>query len=195
MNNISNHIKKIGIVFSYIWMLFACYFSDWNPFVVFMSYLIEVVVLLFIYAILRFTDEKKNPRRYRKSQSIINLFIGIVPMVIFQYFIIGWTSLSINPEQSFIENNLFFSKEVLYVIVSIVIFYSVKAFQITIRQERLGYFQENFLFQVMALTVTNTAGFIAVLVIGFKSLLFVLIIMVVFRIILEFYFSSKMKFI
>lgn len=158
-----------------------------------MFYLIEVVVLLLIYAILRIKDEKEDPRRYRKSQSIVNLFIGITPMIIFQYFIIGWTSLSINPEQNFIESNLFFSKEVFFMTISIVVLYSVKAFQVTNQQEKLRVFQQDFLFQVLMLSGANTLGFFVVLGLGVNSLFITLIIMVAFRMFVEFYFARKMK--
>lgn len=193
MNYITSYIKELGIVFSYISFSVACFYFEWNPFGIFMFYLIEVVVLLLIYAILRIKDEKEDPRRYRKSQSIVNLFIGITPMIIFQYFIIGWTSLSINPEQNFIESNLFFSKEVFFMTISIVVLYSVKAFQVTNQQEKLRVFQQDFLFQVLMLSGANTLGFFVVLGLGVNSLFITLIIMVAFRMFVEFYFARKMK--
>ncbi|PHR47599.1 MAG: hypothetical protein COA32_06470 [Fluviicola sp.] len=197
MKIIQDYIKEIGIVISYISMLVACYIFDWKPFGIFISYLIEIVVLLFVYVMLRVKDEKRNPRkyRYRKVQPISNLFIGLVPLVLFQYFMIGWMSEFIDPDQNFTKQNLLLTKEVLYAVVSMIVLYSIKAAQITTHKERLIVFQDNFIIKVLALTGTNILGFTLVISLEIKSLLLVLTIMVIIRIIIEIYFGRKMKFI
>jgi hypothetical protein len=174
-------------------MLVACYYFEWKPFGIFIYSLIEIVVLVIIYALLRLKDEKQNPHRYRKSQSIINLFIGLIPMVVFQYFIIGFASVSINPEEDFIEQNLLLSEEVLYVFLAVTVLYVIKVLQISKQQERIRVFQENFLFQVLALSGANTIGFITIIVFDVNSLLPVLTLMVVFRVFLELYFVRRIK--
>lgn len=193
MKQISKYIKEVGIVLSYTFILVACYFFDGKPFGIFISYLIEVVALFLIYSLLRWIDEKKHPKLYRKSQPLMNLFIGLIPVVIFQYFIIGWISSFINPEENFFKQNLFLSSEVFYIIGSVVVFYSIKALQISNHKVNLRIFQDNFLFNILALSGANIIGF--VLVIGFHvdSLLPVLSAMVIFRILLEIYFVRKMN--
>ena len=176
-------------------MLVACYVFDWKPFGIFISYLIEIVVLLFVYVMLRVKDEKRNPRkyRYRKVQPISNLLIGLIPLVLFQYFMIGWMSEIIDPEQNFTKQNLLLTKEVLYAVVSMIVLYSIKAAQIATHKERLFVFQNNFIIKVLALTGTNILGFTLVISLEVKSLLYVLTIMVIIRIIIEIYFGRKMK--
>jgi hypothetical protein len=176
-------------------MLVACYFFDWKPFGIFISYLIEIVVLLLFYSLFRVKDEKKNPEQYRKAQPLVNLFIGLVPLILFQYFIIGWTSGFINPEQNFSQQNLLLTKEVFYAFGSVVVLYAIKAVQITNHKERLIVFQDNFLFKVLALTGANSLGFVMVVGIGVDALLPTLTVTVIVRIFLEIYFSRKMKFI
>lgn len=176
-------------------MLIACYLFDWKSFGIFISYLIEIVVLFFVYSILRLKDEKKNPERYRKAQPLGNLFIGLVPLIVIQYFIIGWISSFIDPEQNFIQNNLLLTKEVYYAVGSFVVLYAIKAVQITNHKERLIVFQDNFLFKVLALTGANILGFLIVVGIEFTSFLPVLTVMVIVRIVLEIYFARKMRFI
>ena len=174
-------------------MLIACYLFDWKPFGIFISYLIEIVVLLFIYAFLRLKDEKKNPDRYRKTQPLHTVFIGIVPLILFQYFIIGWMSSHIHPDQYFIKQNLLLTKEVYFALGSMVVFYGIQAAQITDHTERLNVFRDSFLFKILALTAANCIGFILVFSIEVESLLVVVTSMAVLRILLELYFGHKMK--
>ncbi len=174
-------------------MLIACYLFDWKPFGIFISYLIEIVVLLFVYAFLRLKDEKKNPERYRKTQPLHTVFIGIVPLILFQYFIIGWMSSHIHPDQHFIKQNLLLTKEVYFALGSMVVFYGIQAAQIADHTERLNVFRDSFLFKILALTVANSIGFILVFSIEVESLLVVVTSMAVLRILLELYFGRKIR--
>lgn len=176
-------------------MLVSCYLFDWKPFGVFVSYLIEIVVLLLVYTFFRLREEKKNPDHYRKVQPLANLFIGLVPLIVFQYFIIGWISSFIYPEQNFLKHNLLLTKEMYYSVGSVVVIYVIKALQIKNHTERLIVFQDNFLFKILALTAANISVFVVVVGIGVNSLLPALTVMVIFRIALEIYFAKKMKFI
>lgn len=189
------YIKEIGITGSYLFMLIACYFFDWKPYGVFMSYLLEVVVLLIVYAYLRFNDEKKHPERYRKSQPLVNLFIGIVPVVFLQYFLIASMSIILDPEKEFNNESFHLSKEVYYAFPPLVFFYLIKAKQISCSKERIFKFQQNFMFEVLALTAVNLVAFIAVIYLDFTTLISVLTVTVIARILLEFYFTKKLKFI
>jgi hypothetical protein len=174
-------------------MLIACYLFDWKPFGIFISYLIEIVVLLFVYSFLRLKDEKKNPERYRKTQPLHNVFIGSIPLIVFQYFIIGWMSSHINPDQHFIQQNLLLTKEVYFAVGSMVVLYAIQAAHIANHAERLNVFRDNFLFKILSLTAANCIGFILVFGIEIESLLVVVTSMVVFRILLEIYVGRKMR--
>jgi hypothetical protein len=190
-----NWIKEIGIVLSYISMLVACYLFDWKPFGVFVSYLIETVVLLIVYSIIRSINEKKNSSAHKTAQPLANLLIGITPFLIFQFFMIGWMLSSIDPDHNFINENLLLTKEVFFASASMLLFYSIWAIQIPNHKKRLTIFQDNLIFKVIALSGTNILGFVLVLVIGVTSVLPVLVVMVVARILLEIYFGRKMKFV
>ena len=189
--SILKYTKELGIITSYLLMLIATYLLDWEPFGIFISYLIEIVILLVFYALNRMKDERRNPKRYRNSQPLINVFIGIVPIVLFQYFIIVLMANELNNEQDFLKQNLFSNYQVYFAIGAMFFFYRLKQEQISKSQERIRVFQNNFMFQVLALTSTNLLGFILVFSIGVNSLLFVLSIMVTIRIILEIYFGRK----
>lgn len=185
--------KEIAIILAYAYQLIACYFFHWKPFGIFISYLIEVLVLLGIYAVLRAIDEKRTPQRYVKSQPIINLFIGIVPLVLFQYFMIGLISVFIDPEQDFTKRNLLLSKEVMYAVVSMLILYIFTAVKINKHSERLAVFQGNFIFKSLALTATNILAMVLVFIFEIHALLPVLTGMVVIRVALELYFERMTK--
>lgn len=176
-------------------MLIACYLLDWKPFGIFISYLIEVVVLVLIFSIIRLKDERENPERYRKVQALGNILIGVIPLIVFQYFVIGWMASFINPEENFIQENLLFTKEFLFAVLFIVILYTINAFQIVNRKERIKVFQDNFLFKVLGITGANILGFVLAVGIEWTSFLPVLTVTVVFRIFLEIYFARKMKFV
>lgn len=187
------YINEIGIAFSYISMLVACYLFDWEPFGVFISYLIEIVVLLGVYVVLRVQDQRKNPSRYRKSQSVLAVIVAVAPLVAFQYLLIGWMSQSIFPKLNFTNQNLLFTKEVFFAFVSLVVLYSVQTFQMKSDAGRLAFFQDNFLFKVLALTATNVLGFFLVMELEVHALLPVFTAMVLVRILLEIYFRRKMN--
>jgi len=148
--------------------------------------------MFLIYTALRMRDEQKRPERYRKSQPIANVLIGIIPLVLFQYFIIGLISGFIHPEENFIQKNMLLTKEVIYAVASTLILYLVKAFQISNQDERLNSFQDSFLYRALALTLTNVVGVLVVFGLGVFSLLPVLTGMVIMRIILEIYFDRNM---
>ena len=185
--------QKTGIILSYLYMLVACYFFNWKPFGIFISYLIEVIVLITFYCISRVLDENRNPAHYRNSQPLMNIIIGTIPLIIFQYFIIGWMSGIISDEQNFLTKNLLLSKETIYSFTTILIIYSIQAVRIKNHKERLKFYQDNFFFKVIALSTTNILGSTLVLGFGIRSLLLVLSGMVIIRIIQEFYVDSRSK--
>jgi len=193
MKNIKSHFKEIGITLSYLYMLIACYLFDWKPFGIFISYLIEVVVLFLIYTVLRIRHKNQHPERYRKIQPIVNVFIGIIPLIGVQYLIIGLMAGSIDPGANFLEKDTLLSKEVLYALISTVVLYVIKALQFSDQHERLSVFESNFLYKVFALTITNLAGVLAVIGLGISSLLPVLTVMVIIRIGMEIHFDRKMR--
>lgn len=195
MKQLINYMKEIGIVFTYILMLVACYFFNWKPFGIFISYLIEIVVLLIVYSFVRLKDEKKNPQHYRKTQPLANIYIGIIPLLLIQFIIIGFMTLDLNPEENFIKQNLLLTKEVFFSVCSILVIYVLKALQFSTNKERLVVFQDNFLFKILALTSVNILCFIIVSVFEKITLIPLLTAMIIFRILLELYFSRKMKFI
>lgn len=187
----TGYIKEFGIVFSYVSMLLMCYLFDWKAYGIFISYLIEVIVLLLFYTFFRVREEKRNPVKYQKYQPILNLYVGIVPLVLFQYFIIGLMTVFIDAGQDFFKTNLLLSKEIYYSVASIVILYFINAVQISENQERIRTFQDDFIFKVMALTGTNILGVVFVLGFEVHSLLIVLAVMVMTRVGLEFYFIKR----
>lgn len=174
-------------------MLFMAYYFEWEPFGIFVYYLIEITVLLLVYVLLRLREVSKNTKINKKAQPIANILIGIIPLLLIQYLIVGFISVAIDPNESFIEKNLLMTKEVLFAFCSLTFVYLLKAIQMIKIKDRLLIFQNNFLFKVIALSMTNFLGF--VLVIGFEmtSLLTVLTIMTAIRIGLEIYLGKTEK--
>nr|WP_299207045.1 hypothetical protein [uncultured Brumimicrobium sp.] len=193
MKYINNFFNELGIIFSYVVMLFMAYYFEWEPFGIFVYYLIEITVLLLVYVLLRLREVSKNTKINKKAQPIANILIGIIPLLLIQYLIVGFISVAIDPNESFIEKNLLMTKEVLFAFCSLTFVYLLKAIQMIKIKDRLLIFQNNFLFKVIALSMTNFLGF--VLVIGFEmtSLLTVLTIMTAIRIGLEIYLGKTEK--
>lgn len=175
-------------------MLLNCYIFEWKPFGILISYLLEVVVLIILFILFRMKDERMNPDSYRKAQPVSNLLYGMIPLVLFQYFIIGWTASFIDPNQNFLKQDLLLSKEIIFPFCTMLFLYFIKAMQISDHVERLQVFQNNFLFKVLGLAGTSVLGFVLVIGLEITSLLPVLTVMVVLRIVLEIYFGRKMKF-
>ncbi|WP_417264683.1 hypothetical protein [Brumimicrobium sp.] len=193
MKYINNFFNELGIIFSYVVMLFMAYYFEWEPFGIFVYYLIEITVLLLVYVLLRLREVSKNTKINKKAQPIANILIGIIPLLLIQYLIVGFISVAIDPNESFIEKNLLMTKEVLFAFCSLTFVYLLKAIQMIKIKDRLLIFQNNFLFKVIALSMTNFLGLI--LVIGFEmtSLLTVLTIMTAIRIGLVIYLGKTEK--
>ena len=154
MRLIKKHFEEIGIILSYIAMLVATYIFDWKPYAIFISYLVEVIVILLIYVVLRFIDERKNPRRYRKSQPIVNILIGIIPLILFQFFTVGIMASVLNPDENILKHNFILTKKILFAFASFAFIFILKALQMIKNKEILIVFQNNFLFKVITLSPT-----------------------------------------
>jgi hypothetical protein len=195
MTYIRSHLKEIGIVLSYLWMLVACYVFHWSPVGVFLSYLIETIVLLLVYAVLRTIDENRHPARYRKSQPLTTILIAVVPLALFQYFIIWIVTGYIDGGRATASESILFTREALYAVIACIVAYAIKAIQLTKNDQGLVVFQANFLFSALALTATNLVSLLIVCFTETGSLLVVLTGSVAMRIALEIWFDRKMKLI
>lgn len=193
LKTIKLYLQEIGIIFSYIYLLIASYVFDWKPFSIFFSSLAEVIVLFLIYCLLRVIDQNNNPSKYRKSQPLINAIIGIIPLIGIQALFILLTSGSVTHDKDFMRTNPFLTKEVLYCIISTLIVYGIKAFQIKGHQERVDQFQGNFIFKAISITATSMLAMIIITCFEVKTLFPVLSAVVILRICLELYFLKKMK--
>lgn len=187
------YFNEIGVILSYLGMLLACYVFDWKPFGIFISYLLEVVALLLVYAVLRMRDQKRNPAYYRNAQPLINVFSAMFLLFTLQYMLISWMTNFIDPQQNAMKQNLLLTKEAFLAIGTTLVLYTLRALQIANHTERIRIFQSNFLFSVLVLSATNIVGFALVTSIENISLLPVLTAMVVVRIGFEFYFGKRMR--
>jgi len=175
-------------------MLLACYVFEWKPFIIFISYLVEIIIIAFIYSVVKVMDEKKNPIKKTNAQPIFNLLIGMVPLILFQFFIINVLSNSMDSRQDFFSISILHTKEFLYVVLSLILLYLLKIVQIRDNGSILKEFQSNLILEVLALTGTNILCVILVISLNLNTFIPVLSFMVLFRILLTIYFYRKINF-
>lgn len=186
--------KEIGIILSYLWLLIAAYFFSWEPFTIFIFYFLEFVTILLFYCVVRVIDQAQRPKNYRKTQSVVYVLVGAFPLLLVQYFLIRSTANSINPSHLALNvENLFFTKGVFIAMSILIIQYVLLTINFKNNQERESVLKENLLFQAISLSSANILGVLTVLLFEVKQLMPVLIVMTLVRILLELYFTKKMK--
>jgi len=192
LNFISRYIKELGIVFSYAIMLIACVFLNWEAFAIFISFLIEIVVLFLVYAFLQIKNPQEIADFFISIFHIIKVFIGMITLFLFHYFLIGFLVHMINPNFNILKDNLLLTKEVLYAAGSMLLLYVFNAYQISNYEEKIIAFQNKLIIQVLVLTISNIVAFIALFLLGLSSLFPILTSMVIARIIMELYFLNPL---
>jgi len=188
---VMKYLKEILVIVSYVFMLLSCYFLEWKPLGLFLSYLIEVVALIVLYSVIRLMDQSKRPQMYKKQPPLETILISCIPLILFQYFIIGWMASSINPEENFLKEKPWMSREVIYSVVFFIIIYIIKLRDISQKTEKVKILKNILLFKAVALTLVNVV--VSVIVLGFKihDLLLVVSLMAAFRIYLEWFASRQ----
>lgn len=185
--------KSISLISSYLILLIASYLGYYKPYGIFISYLIEILVLIGFYSIFRSIDTKKNPSKYRKQQPLINVLIALIPFVFIQFLLIGWTAGLLNPEENFIQTNLILTKEVLYAFLVLIIIYGIEAWKKQDLEQKINTFLDNFFLKILLLSGANLIGSILVLGFGLFKVFPVILIMVLIRIGIELIWIKKIK--
>jgi len=187
-------IKSSGIILSYAWLLIAISFLDWEPILFFLSIYLELISLFVVYCIIRIRDEQLRPAFYRKRQPLLNVFIGIIPLLLFHLAIIALLASSFDSEIVFFgKQNFLFSPTFFILFAIISINYIIQAFQIKQSESRVALFQENFLFKALLLTIINLIGFLVIR--ENSSYIPVLIALMLARDFIEWRFSKRMQLI
>lgn len=183
-------LDEIGIILSYIFMLVACYVFEWQPFMVLFSYLWEIVVLLFMYFIVRM-----GGKRVKKQPLLINIFIGIIPFLLFQTGMIAWISKMVSTNENAVKDEFSLTVEIVYIVGSILLFYIIKVIRMSSHKERMEALQYNLVYRILALGGINMAVLLLIMIFEIHTFLVVLVVMVAVRIVLELYFRKKMTII
>ena len=192
MKIFSNYFKEIGVVLSYIIVLILYLFFEWEAYIFFSSIFVEVIALFFMVVLLRFIDQKNNPKRYKNAQPIVNKFIATVPFFLFQFFIlievsnIGISRFDKNPLLENLTDLLWFG-------LIILVIYVINAIQIKNNSKRINAFNNSFLYKLIALTVINGLSIYLATEFKVESLYIVLIIGISLRILLEIFLAPKFK--
>ena len=194
--SIIRRAKEFGIIGSYLLFLIGTYLFAWEALTIFLAYFLEFIAVLLLYTLVRFFDERKRPERYAKLPPVMNIFIGAIPLLLLQYFILVFNAGVVNPEANIsVNKDYFFTMEVAYMLFLILIVYLLKIISLKDNLEREAVLKENVLFQALAISLANIIGLLVVAIAGKPSLMVVLIGMTIIRVLLEFLFNRRIRLI
>ena len=182
---------SIGVIFSYLFLLVSCYLFNWDPFMLFFSYLLEIVILVLVLGGIRLIDERRRPEIYRKQQPFVNVLVAMFFFVMLHLFLIWLNTSAFDRYANKHFNELIYSKEVLFAGISMLFFYSLNAIQIKDDIARINTFQSNFFLKVILISLTNFTGLILSLSLEVDSLLVLMSIIVAIRIGFELFWMRK----
>lgn len=188
-------IDKFGIIFSYAFVFFGIFFFDWEPFIILVSYFIELIVVLFISAAFKFIDARKNKYKYSNQFPImvaLSIFFGSGPFLFGQYLFIIYTAQILDSNINAKDGlSLLCKPEIFWCVAFIVIVYILKVLSLKNNSVRASVIQDNVIFQILALFLTSITGMLILLVVDNAGIIVVLFSLTAVRILLEIYFNKK----
>ena len=189
-------IDKFGLIFSYVFIFIGVFFFDWKPFIILVSYFIELVIVLLLSATFRFIDAKKHKNKYPNQVPImagLSIIFSSGPFLIGQYFFVIYTAQALdNSVQAKEGISLLWKPEIFWCIAFIAVVYILRVLPLKNNSERASVIQDNAIFQMLALFLTNIIGMLILLYVSNAGIILVMFSLTTVRILLEIYFSKKM---
>lgn len=174
----------LGILFIYVWLLVSVYFGS-SGFGVFVSFALELIILLVLYGVSRIIDGFRNPKKYENHPlAIQSIFVG--GTMIFVQFMFGRHILS---ETDLGDNTPtipeLFSEWPLWIAGVLILFFYLLGVIKKPLSKIVDDMRDRFLMNFVLLTILNLGGMFAVISFENKVFVYVLMIMVIVRFIFE----------
>lgn len=191
----SKFFKEIGVFLVYGWIFLAVFIYDWKPSTVFISFVLELVVMLLLFTVFKIIKIFKTPSKFLDDLfELLNVILGTAFLISLQGFLI-FMIIDVLDEE---ENNLtirqvVYTREVAIIALSIFVVYVIRLTTIKGFQPKLNVLQDNFLFQVLSFSLVNIVGVISVSIFvefGFKP---VLVFLILSRMLLEIKLTHKIR--
>ena len=184
----------LGLLIGYGWILASTFFGA-SGFGIFISFAAELFALLIIYTIYRNKDEKENPRKYRKHQSVMAVWITAIPMIAIQFLMLRVVAMytDIAREVPAINQVLFEWQVWIALVIILAIYFINLSSKPT--PEVVDTSRNKFIVGMMLFTLISFVGFMIIMVNEWKNLSFVWVLsaMVVVRLVVEFFLNKKFE--
>ncbi len=186
------NIKNRGIIISYTWLIVSIYLFDWDSFNVFITYLLEYLVLALIFivsdVIVNNTIEKQAKRQ------TVNIFMSLLIFAGFQYFIAAIVHSSVRDDMSLFDDPIKYLNWSTYITAGcILVSYLIRIKQLKETNNIHQVIEDNFILQILGIAVMNMVGLGAVALFGVEKAPILLTIIILGRIGLEVYISKNIK--
>lgn len=184
-------LKTVGILLSYLTVVFGFYFWDWSPLGFFAALYLELVVIVITYVVLRILDKSHNPKKYRKLPDISNIIVALIGALLLQYVFLHVTLTIFNSAGTWDPLELMNRSGGWITLFIIALAYIIDSSdQRTISQKEFD-LQQNLFLEILALSGMNVLGFVFINALESIEPSLILLIMFTGRSAIEFYFIRK----
>lgn len=184
----------LGLLAGYSWIILSTFFGA-SGFGVFISFAAELFALLIIYTIYRAKDEKENPRKYRKHQSVMAVWIAAIPMIAIQFLMLRTVAKNTDIAREVPAiNQVLFEWQVWVALAIILAIYFIN-FSSKPTPEVVDTSRNKFIVGMMLFTLISFIGFMIIMANEWKNLSFIWVLsaMVVVRLVVEFFLNKKFE--
>lgn len=189
---LTNHF--LGLLIGYGWILASTFFGA-SGFGIFISFAAELFALLIIYTIYRSKDEKENPRKYRKHQGVMAVWIAALPVIAIQFLMLRTVAkyTEISGEVPAV-NQILFEWQVWVALLIILAIYFMN-FSSKPTAEVVETSRNKFIVGMMLFTLIGFIGFMVIIISERKQVQFIWVLsaMVVVRLVVEFFLNKKFE--
>ena len=184
----------LGLLIGYGWILSSTFFGA-SGFGIFISFAAELFALLIIYTIYRNKDEKENPRKYRKHQGVMAVWIAALPVIAIQFLMLRNVAkyTEISGEVPAV-NQILFEWQVWVALLIILAIYFMN-FSSKPTAEVVDTSRNKFIVCMMLFTLIGFIGFMIIILSERKQVQFIWVLsaMVAVRLVVEFFLNKKFE--
>ena len=182
----------LGLAIGYGWIV-ASTFLGASGFGIFISFAVELIVLLLIYTVYRTIDQRRNPRKYAKHQWVGQIWIAALPVIAIHFiairFVVGQSDLN---EDLPVITFLLYEWQTWLALILILVFYLLSYSKNTI-SEVVDHSRNKFLVGMILFTVIPLVGILVFNVIEHPQFIILISVMAGVRLLLEVLLTKKFK--
>lgn len=187
--------KPVFIALSYFFLVYYL-FDQGKPivFTVLFSFFIELVLILFLYLI--FAIRSGNKKFIKRAKRVLS---ASIPLLLINYIIALNVSVYFNEfpvsdnfnDRNFFEPILYFKNIILIIIFNLFLAYSFDIIGFIKKKEAFEKVEQGVIYQGIFIWVMSFVGFFSMIYIGDKGKMYVLLILIFTRLLMEYFFKNK----